>query len=153
MSFSSIVDSSVDSSAPGIYVAKVPDAGRRRHSHAIEQRRRRVGRMAQDTGDADFYGRGGGRGGRDGKGGEGRKEGRGRATQLLRAWRRRRASVCAPPDRWNDFETGSGTVASSRRLVVVFVAFVGAPVGASVKVGTPVAVGAIVGAYVSVVGA
>lgn len=29
MSFSSIVDSSVDSSAPGIYVAKVPDAGRR----------------------------------------------------------------------------------------------------------------------------
>ena len=84
---------------------------------------------------------------------EGGKEGRkGRATQLLRACRRRRASVCAPPDRWDDFETGSGTVASSRRLVV-FVAFVGAPVGASVKVGTPVAVGAIVGAYVSVVGA
>ena len=112
--------------------------------------------MAKDRGDADFYGRGGGRGGRDGKGGEGRKEGRGRATQLLRAWRRRRASVCAPPDRWNDFETGSGTVASSRRRaggVGAFVAFVGAPVGASVKVGTPVAVGAIVGAYVSVVGA
>ena len=43
--------------------------------------------------------------------------------------------MCAPPDRWNDFETGSGTVASSRRLVVVFVAFVGAPVGASVKSG------------------
>ena len=85
-------------------------------------------------------------GGREGKG-------LGKSAQLLRAWRRRRASVCAPPDRWNDFETGSGTVASSRRLVVVFVAFVGAPVGASVKVGTPVAVGAIVGAYVSVVGA
>ena len=110
--------------------------------------------MAQARGDADFYGRGGGRGGRGWEGREGGK-GRdwGRATQLLRAWRRRRASVCAPPDRWNDFETGSGTVASSRRLVVVFVAFVGAPVGASVKVGTPVAVGAIVGAYVSVVGA
>ena len=89
-----------------------------------------------------------------GRAGGRRGEGRdwGRATQLLRACRRRRASVCAPPDRWNDFETGSGTVASSRRLVV-FVAFVGAPVGASVKVGTPVAVGAIVGAYVSVVGA
>jgi hypothetical protein len=56
--------------------------------------------------------------------------------------------VCAPPDRWNDFETGSGTVASSRRRVVVFVMFaVGIPVGASVVVG------AIVGAYVSVVGA
>ena len=52
-----------------------------------------------------------------GRAGGRRGEGRdwGRATQLLRAWRRRRASVCAPPDRWNDFETGSGTVASSRR--------------------------------------
>ena len=93
-----------------------------------------------------------------GRAGGRRGEGRdwGKATQLLRAWRRRRASVCAPPDRWNDFETGSGTVASSRRRaggVGAFVAFVGAPVGASVKVGTPVAVGAIVGAYVSVVGA
>ena len=68
--------------------------------------------MAQDTGDADFYGRGGGRGGRDGKGGRAGREGTGeRAIQLLRAWRRRRASVWAPPDRWNDFETGSGTVA------------------------------------------
>ena len=85
-----------------------------------------------------------------GRAGGRRGEGRdwGRATQLLRAWRRRRASVCAPPDRWNDFETGSGTVASSRRRVVVFVMFaVGIPVGASVVVG------AIVGAYVSVVGA
>ena len=39
-----------------------------------------------------------------GRAGGRRGEGRdwGRATQLLRAWRRRRASVCAPPDRWND---------------------------------------------------
>ena len=72
-----------------------------------------------------------------GRAGGRRGEGRdwGRATQLLRAWRRRRASVCAPPDRWNDFETGSGTVASSRRRTIdgvgASVAFVGAPVGAS----------------------
>ena len=42
--------------------------------------------------------------------------------------------MCAPPDRWNDFETGSGTVASSRRRTIdgvgASVAFVGAPVGA-----------------------
>ena len=50
-----------------------------------------------------------------GRAGGRRGEGRdwGRATQLLRAWRRRRASVCAPPDRWNDFETGSVEKGSS----------------------------------------
>ena len=78
MSFSSIVDSSVDSSAPGIYVAKVPDAGRRATPTPSSSAGATVEQMAQDTGDADFYGRGGGRGGRGGgMGRAGGREGKG----------------------------------------------------------------------------
>ena len=68
--------------------------------------------------------------------------------------------LSAASARWNQTDSSMNEEPFSRSArrrtidgVGASVAFVGAPVGASVKVGTPVAVGAIVGAYVSVVGA
>ena len=59
--------------------------------------------------------------------------------------------LSAASARWNQTDSSMNEEPFSRSArrrfgVVVFVAFVGAPVGASVKVGTPVAVGAKEGA-------
>ena len=46
------------------------------------------------------------------------REGKGNGRAHTKAWRRRRASVCTPPDRWNDLDIGNDAVAASCRRVV-----------------------------------
>ena len=101
--------------------------------------------------------------GRGGGVGDGEQEGRGGnnrpSPRLADHFADAKCRCCQA---WNARVTGPWTFSRRRRRSpfgeagtggTVVVEFVGAPVGASVWVGTPVAVAAIVGAYVSVVGA